>query len=271
MRWRGALLTLLALAATLLVVLQGPIAQPADYHGFADQRALLGVANFMDVASNLAFVLVGALGLAALLQQPRLPGGLPPLRTAYLTFFAGALLIGVGSGWYHLAPDNARLVWDRLPMTVSFMALVAIVIGEHIDPRWGRRLLWPLVAIGIASVLYWAVGEARGQGDLRPYVLVQFLPLLLLPLVLLLWRSAFGEARHLWALIGLYALAKAFELADGALYAVGGLISGHSLKHIIAAVAMAMLLRALLRRRPVERTLEAVPSAVGSSRATFPR
>lgn len=260
MSLRGALLLGVALACAVLVLIQGPIAQPADYHTFADQRALLGIANYMNVLSNLAFLLVGGLGVAALLRQSALPGGLDTLRPAYLAFFAGALLIGLGSGWYHLAPDNARLVWDRLPMTVSFMALVAVVVGEHIDPRLGRRLLWPLIAIGVGSVLYWALGEARGQGDLRPYVLVQFLPLVLLPLILLLWRSAFGEARHLWVLIGLYALAKGFELADGALFAAGGLISGHSLKHLAAAVAMAMLLRALLRRRPVQRPLEAAPA-----------
>lgn len=249
MSGRVALLAVVALAASVLVALQGPIAQPADYHQFADQRALGGIANYMNVLSNVAFVLVGALGVAALLRHPVPPGGLPALRMAYRVFFVGALLIGFGSGWYHLAPDNARLVWDRLPMTLSFMALVAVVVGEHIDPRLGRRLLWPLIAVGVGSVWYWAWGEARGQGDLRPYVLVQFLPLLLLPLILLLWRSAFESARDLWALIALYALAKAFELADQVLFAAGEVISGHSLKHLVAAVAMAMLLRALLVRR----------------------
>jgi hypothetical protein len=247
--WRPAVLLLLALAAGVLVLMQGPIAQPDSYHLFADRRSLGGLPNFMNVLSNLGFVVVGAAGLVALLRVPDPPGGLPPLRPAYLSFFAGALLIGFGSGWYHLAPDNASLVWDRLPMTLSFMALVAIVVGEHIDARLGRWLLLPLLALGIASVLLWWAGERDGQGDLRAYVLVQFLPMLLLPAILLMYRSAFATAAPLWWLIGLYALAKVAELADEALFALGGVISGHTLKHLVAAAAMAMLLQALLGRR----------------------
>jgi hypothetical protein len=253
--WRSLLLLAVAGAAIVAVIWQGPIAQPADYHQFADQRALGAIDNYMNVLSNAGFVLVGGIGLLALWRVPDPPGALPLLRPAYRLFFLGALLIGFGSAWYHLAPDNGSLLWDRLPMTLSFMALVAIVVGEQIEERIGRRLLLPLVAIGLGSVLYWAAGEARGVGDLRPYVLVQFLPMLLLPLILLLWRSAFESSGALWALIGLYVLAKLFEVGDAAIFAAGGVISGHSLKHLAAAVAMAMLLQALLtrRRRPISR------------------
>jgi hypothetical protein len=247
--WRAALLWLLALAALAAIALQGPIAQPLEYHDFADGRRLLGVPNMMNVLSNLAFVLVGGLALLAIARHPDLPGGLPALRPAYLLFFVGALLIGLGSGYYHLAPDNARLVWDRLPMTLSFMALVSVVVGEHIDPQLGRRLLLPALALGVGSVLYWWFGESAGRGDLRPYVAVQFLPMLLLPLIMLIYRSRLDRTRELWALLGLYALAKLAEHADEAIFALGGVISGHTLKHLIAAAAMAMLLQALLSRR----------------------
>jgi hypothetical protein len=247
--WRGGLLLAVALAAVALVMLQGPIAQPEAYHGFADQRRLFGMPNLMNVLSNLAFVLVGGAGLASVLRTPALPGGLHALRPAYATFFAGAVLIGLGSGYYHLEPDNARLVWDRLPMTLSFMALVAIIVGEHIDARWGRHLLLPLVLLGMTSVVYWWLTEQAGRGDLRPYLLVQFLPMLLLPLIMLLYRSRFAAMREMWGLIALYALAKFAELIDAALFALGGVLSGHTLKHLLAAAAMAMLLKALLVRR----------------------
>jgi hypothetical protein len=248
-RWRGTVLLLLALLGGVAVLMQGPIAQADSYHLFADQRSLAGLPNFMNVLSNAAFVLVGGLGFVALLRVPDPPGGLLPLRPAYLTFFAGALLIGIGSGCYHLAPDNASLVWDRLPMTLVFMALVAIVVGEHIDVRLGRQLLLPLLALGIGSVLWWWAGEREGRGDLRAYVLVQFLPMLLLPAVLLMYRSAFDSARPLWRLIGLYVLAKLVELGDAAIFGLGGVISGHTLKHLVAAAAMTVLLQALLGRQ----------------------
>jgi hypothetical protein len=248
-RWRGALLLAIVLVAAVLVALQDPIAQPPDYHAFADQRSILGIANLMNVLSNLAFVLVGAVGLAAVLRAPSLPGGLVALRPAYAAFFAGAVLIGFGSALYHLAPDNALLVWDRLPMTLAFMALFSAVVGEHVDPELGRRLLWPLIVVGAASVLYWWFTERAGRGDLRPYLLVQFLPMLLVPLVMLLYPSRLDRTRELWALIGLYLLAKLLELGDAAIFAVGGILSGHTLKHLVAALAMAMLLRALLTRR----------------------
>ncbi len=246
--WRVGLLLLLAVVAVVVLALHGPIAQPAGYHAFADRVPRLGVPNGWNVLSNLAFVVVGVVGLRQLRRGTAVTAALPALLPAYRAFFVGALLIGAGSGWYHLAPDNARLVWDRLPMTIAFMALVAIVLGEHIDERIGRRTLWPLIALGVGSVLFWWLGERGGVGDLRPYVLVQFLPMLLLPLVLLLYRSCVGSAGALWALIGLYALAKAFEFGDAVVLALAG-ISGHSLKHLAAAAAMAMLLVAL-RRRP---------------------
>lgn len=247
MRIKLAVLLGLALLPTVVLLGHGPIAQPADYHAFADQRALGWLPNAGNVLSNLGFLLVGGVGIARAWQPTAEHWG--PMLSAYRVFFAAALLIGIGSAYYHVAPDNRSLVWDRLPMTLAFMALFCAVLGERVDARLGRRLLLPALLLGLASVLWWAVGDLHGQGDLRAYLLVQFLPMLLLPLLLLLFPDRHGDGGRFGALILLYVLAKAFELSDGWWLQWGGLISGHSLKHLAAAAAMAVLLEALQRRR----------------------
>lgn len=243
-RFRPHLLLAAALALVAAAFAQPPIAQDPAYHRFVDARTLLGVPNFWNVASNLAFVLAGVVGLwryAAVRAQVR-----PPLRPAAIALFAGVVLVGFGSGWYHLAPSNASLVWDRLPMTVAFMALFALVLGVRVDTRLAAWLLWPLLVLGAASVGYWHVTESAGHGDLRPYALVQFLPVLLIPLVLWLYPGAGGRAIGFG--LAWYVLAKLLEHHDAQVFAaLGGTISGHSLKHVAAALGMAALLGALPR------------------------
>lgn len=240
---------LLAVAVTLLLVvlLTEPIPQDPAYHGFADARTLFDVPNFWNVMSNLPFVIVGAAGLA-LHMSDRL-SLLPELRGIYCLLFVGWVLTGFGSAWYHLQPENASLVWDRLGITVAITALLSIVVGEHISSRWGRRLIVPLVLVGVASVLYWSFTESRGAGDLRPYALIQFLPMVFIPLILLIYPSPFDRYRFFWWAIALYAVAKLFEYGDSAVYHLGELTSGHALKHTVAAVAMLVILVGMQRRR----------------------
>jgi hypothetical protein len=232
-----------------------PIPQDPAYHAFADTRGALGVPNLLNVASNLPFLLVGALGLALLTRDVR--GGpsaafvTPDERRPYWPFFAGIALTGVGSAYYHWRPDNATLFWDRLPMAIAFMALLASVIGERIGRRAGRRCLGPLLIVGAASTLYWHLGEQRGAGDLRPYGLVQFGSMALLPLILVLFPARYTGTRYLWMSIGWYALAKAFEYVDHGLFGRVG-VSGHTLKHLASAAGAYCVLRMLDRRRPVE-------------------
>jgi hypothetical protein len=242
---RLAGLGIAALAALVALWLQGPIAQDPAYHLFADTRTLLGVPNFWNVASNLPVPILGLWGLARVLRGP-----LDPLaaaqRPAWIVFFLGATIVGFGSGYYHLHPDNASLVWDRLPMTLAFMGLFAALVGEHLDVRWGRRLLWPLLAAGLASVLWWHVTETQGRGDLRPYAAVQFLPLVLIPGLLLAFpRPGRGP---LWFVLGLYALAKALEHWDAAILAAIGATGGHAFKHVAAAAGIGVIARWLGRR-----------------------
>jgi hypothetical protein len=158
-------------------------------------------------------------------------------------FCTGVALVALGSGWYHLAPSNASLAWDRLPMTVAFMAFFGALIADRISWTLGRALLWPLVVAGIGSIAWWLRSEAAGAGDLRAYALVQFLPVVLAPLILLLWRDGSLSARPLWLAFAAYALAKVAEHFDAAILAATGM-GGHALKHLLAALAAWWIVRA---------------------------
>jgi hypothetical protein len=228
----------------------GPIPQDAAYVVFADRRALLGVPNGLDVLSNLSFAVVGVAGLFMIARDSGT--GTPFLhqwdRWPYAALFLGALLTTVGSSWFHLAPDNARLVWDRLPMTIGFIGLLTAVVSERIGVRVARLLFIPFLVLGAASVVYWYWTELHGAGDLRPYGLVQFGSLAAVTALLARYpRRAPGTA-YLWTGLGAYVAAKAFEAADAWVYGLGQIVSGHTLKHLTAALAIGCVL-AMFRAR----------------------
>jgi Ceramidase len=193
----------------------------------------LGLANFWNVLSNAPFLLVGGFGLSRLSQ---LSSAAP--RMAYIVFCIGVMLVGLGSGYYHYSPSSQALVWDRLPMTIAFMALFSMVVQDRVSQRLGSGALWPLIVAGAASVGYWYWSELQGQGDLRAYVLIQFLPMLLIPLILLLFAGKALNAAMLWATIGTYALGKVAEHFDREILDALGVISGHSIKHLLGALAV---------------------------------
>jgi hypothetical protein len=253
---RALLLSLLTVASAGVLFLLPPIAQDPEYHFFADRRAFLGIPNCLDVASNLPFAAVGLAGLLFLLRR-----GSPTTdsfvcdreRWFYILLFVGVALTSAGSTYYHLEPSNERLVWDRLPMTIGFMSIFAAVIAERISLRWGMILLAPLIAIGAASVLYWRMTEAAGAGDLRLYGLVQFYPLLAIPLIIWLFPPRYTRTSTLAGALAFYVLAKLLEVLDKAIFSVGGIVSGHSLKHVAAAAGVWWVLRWLKYRRAVIR------------------
>jgi glutathione peroxidase len=250
--WLVVLLAAAAIAGAFSLL--PPIPQSPDYHQFADRRSWLGLPNFANVLSNLLFLVVGLRGLRALArgEHPSTAFGHPWERRTFALLFAGVALVAFGSGYYHADPTTPRLFWDRLPMTVVFSTLLAIVIGERISLVAGRRTLPALVALGIGSVVLW-----RATDDLRLYGCVQFFPMLALPLLLLLRPARYTRAGDLWAMCGLYVAAKLCERGDQVLFALTGVISGHSLKHLVAASATAMLVRHVRRR---SRLLESAPS-----------
>ncbi|MGZ5477724.1 MAG: ceramidase domain-containing protein, partial [Thermoanaerobaculia bacterium] len=242
-RWRYWLLLAVVAASVVGIALHKPIPQDATYHAFADRRTVLGVPNFWNVISNLPFLLVGIAGLRAL-RRGGPPGPLQPLYPAYAALFLGVILVAFGSGYYHLAPNNGSLTWDRLPMTMVFMAFLALVVGDRIDPQLGRRCLPFLLLIGVLSVVYWHASEVRGNGDLRPYVLVQFLPLALVPLITVIFPPAFSKVYYIWGMLGAYAAAKVLEVFDERVFRALGVLSGHTLKHLAAAAGVYFLVLA---------------------------
>lgn len=226
------------------------VPQPASYHDFADHRALLGVANFLDVASNLGFLLAALLGFAVVFRS-RAAFEHESERVPYAVFFAGMLLTAVGSAYYHLAPDNERLFWDRLPMTIAFMSLLAAQVADRLSVRAGLALLVPMLLIGAASVWYWLATERAGSGNVVPYGLLQAYSVVMLLLITWLHPSRYTRGNDLYWVFTAYLVAKLFELFDRQVLALGDLISGHSLKHLAAAVGGLVVCSMLMRRTPV--------------------
>jgi hypothetical protein len=232
----------LASSAVLILLLVPPLPQDPDYHGFADRRSLLGIAHFWNVLTNAPFALVGVLGLAA---SHRLQPGVQPLH--YRMLCVAVFLVSLGSAYYHVIPDTQTLVWDRLPITMAFMALFTIVLGDRVDPTLARRAFWPLIAAGLASVVYWYATELQGRGDLRPYALVQFVPVLLIPVLLLTHPGRGMRASWMWLSLLGYVLAKLAEHYDDAIMHLLMGFSGHSVKHLLAAAAVWCAMLAMLR------------------------
>lgn len=243
---------LVAMLATLAWQLPR-IPQPQHYHRFADSSVCFGTPHCLDIVSNVPILLAGAAGLRYLHRASARRAFIEAAELhPYTLFFLGALLVGLGSGYYHLAPDNGRLAWDRAALAIALMSWLAANLGERVNPALGLRLLPLLLAFGLGSVAYWSWSEARGQGDLRPYGLMQLYPMLLVPLLLWLYPPRYSRNQGVLAVTGLYLLALLCDLLDHPIAALTGVVSGHTLKHVIAALAIYGVLLRLERRRPME-------------------
>jgi hypothetical protein len=243
------LITILLAAAALF---HGPIHQPAGYHDFADQTLRFGVPHFCDVTSNLGFALAALWGwvkLAPLREHAALRCG----WAGYRLFLIGLLLTAFGSSWYHLAPDNAGLVWDRVPIALACAGLLAGVWGD-VRQRESGKLVSRLALAAVASVAWWyftdLAGNAgnTGTGDLRPYLLLQVLPILLIPLWQWIYRMPGADRLAFGAALAIYVVAKFAELNDHEIAAVLGPITGHTLKHLLATAAAVLIVGRLVFR-----------------------
>jgi len=241
--------TLLVFTAISLAagVLLPALPQPLDYHDFADHREMGGVANFLDVTTNAGFLVVALIGFAVVYRSGT-SFEHPAERWPYAVFFTGMLLTALGSAYYHLAPDNERLFWDRLPMTIAFMSLIAAQIVERVNVRIGLLLLAPMLVIGIGTVVYWLATERSGSGNVVPYAVLQAYAVIAILLITWAYPSRYTHGEVLYWVFAGYVVAKLFETFDRQIYAFGQVISGHSLKHLAAAVAGVFVCHMLLRR-----------------------
>lgn len=250
-RQTTAVLGLLAFFITViaLVLLVPPQAQPLSYHDFADGRTLFGVPNFFNVASNLPILLGGLAGLVFMSRRSlRTNAFIEPIEgRPYLLFFVSVVLTAFGSAYYHLAPSNSTLIWDRLPMSLMFMSLFAAILAERISRSVITYLTLPLLALGVCSVVGWALTEHLGHGDLRFYAVVQFFPMVCIPVVLRFFPSRYSNQSALLGSLGWYILAKLFETFDPQIYAGLG-ISGHTIKHMLCGLSAYWIVRMLQHR-----------------------
>ncbi|WP_432472540.1 ceramidase domain-containing protein [Amphritea sp. HPY] len=242
------LIALSAIAVSALLLMKGPIPQAIEYHNFSDTRTFLSIPNTLNVLSNLPLLFVGLAGVYSLVGLTKDKLKIHNNRAAYYALFGGAVLVSIGSGYYHLWPDNQTLVWDRLPMTITFMAFYSIVISEFASEKLGSKLLIPLLFAGILSVLYWWLSEEMGSGDLRFYAVVQFFPIITAPIFLVFFKSGYNLTGYYWLLLFAFVSAKLFEHFDSQVYASLSFISGHSLKHIMSAVGLYFLLLSYKKR-----------------------
>ena len=240
-RWRHVVLLATicgSLAAIMLFLEDVQEICNGDYHDFADQRTFFGIRNFFNVISNVPFAIVGLIGFSVANQ-------FMVVGYAWLAFFTGVAFVSIGSIYYHLDPSNATLVWDRLPMTIGFMGLFVALLGEYVSPRLSRSLLVPALLTGVFSVFYW-----HCSGDLRLYAWIQLLPLLAIPTVMVLYKPRYSHQSLLLVALGWYATAKSLECYDKEVFAfTQDNVSGHTLKHLFAAVACLSVLRMLRKRR----------------------
>jgi hypothetical protein len=246
------LICMLFIGGYLLVA--APMPQPLAYHNFADQRPLLGMPHMLNVASNLPFLVVGIWGMVFMASESsRRPGVFlrTPERFAYWVYFLGLALTGIGSSYYHANPNNDTLVWDRMALAITFMALFTAILAERLCWKLSAWLVGPMVVLGIASVLYWHWTETQGTGDLRFYLVVQFFPLVALPILFLLFKPRYTRTGDLIASLACYGVAKLVEYFDANVYAQGRLVSGHTLKHLIAGLSAYFILFMLKRRRAI--------------------
>ena len=220
--------TALCAAAALLVP---PIAQPLSYHHFADDREMLGVPRFMDVVSNTAFLGAGLLGLGIVAMR-RAAFAAPAERWPYAVFFAGLVLTSAGSGYYHLLPDNARLVWDRLPITTTLAGLLLSQVGDRVSVRAANALLVPAIVAGGATAWYWHVTD-----NLVPYLVAQFYAAIATFLAALAFPSRYTHGALIYWAFACFVLSKVFETFDDVIYRALHVLSGHTLKHLAAAAA----------------------------------
>lgn len=240
---RAILLAGIAAMAAAVLVFVPPIRQDPAYHLFADAQTLWGVANWWNVVSNVPFLLAavyGALRLRSAVFIERWE------RAAFYCVLTGTAAVAAGSSYYHLHPNDQRLFWDRLPMTVVFLSIVAATVGERVSMQAGRWLLAPLIVFGAGSVVYWRMSD-----DLRVYALVQFGSMLVLFAIFAMFPPRYSGSGWMWWMAILYVAAKVLEMFDRQIGSSVLATGGHPWKHLAAAGAVFVYIHWVGTRRPI--------------------
>ena len=220
--------------AVIALIIKGPIPQEPAYHNFADKCNILGIPNFMNVITNLPFLFIGIAGITVTSKASQSE---KRLKIISITLFIGFILLFFGSSYYHYQPSHFSLIFDRIPILVIIMSLLSIFIYDYFGASAGKKYFYFLNLMGVASIIYWYHTELLGNGDLRLYILLQFYPLVSIPLILWLYKAPYNYTGEVICIFIAYAIARITEGLDKEIFSLTGFISGHSLKHIFMAVA----------------------------------
>ena len=245
----AVIIGLLIISAMCLYFIS-PIPQWDSYHHFSDNRTFFSIINFANVTSNIGFLVFGFFGLFSIFHKNIFDNKLDLIP--YGLFFLSIIFVGLGSSYYHWNPTTENLFWDRLPMSISFMSFFSAIVCDRIHKTTGAFFVLPILTLaGVYSVIYWQQTEMMGVGDLRLYGLVQYFPMLAIPIILFLFpRHRYTRPRPiLWALAW-YVCAKLFEYFDSdILILLNDSVSGHTLKHLVASVAVFCIIRMLINSK----------------------
>ena len=231
----------------LLRLLLGLLPQDPSYHRLADTRTFLGfIPRAGDVLTNLAILAAGLFGLAL---RDRMTVA-PEERTALNLLIAATVLTALGSTYYHWAPSNVTLVWDRLPLAIILISVLVLVMADRLHPLFARHGLWPLTALAVVSVIVWGVSEAMGKGDLLLYLIVRVGAGVSIAMLLILRKPRHTGTKWMVIAVLCEILMAALERLDHEIFHLtGGWISGHSLKHVMVGVALGFVFWWLRARR----------------------
>jgi Ceramidase len=225
------LLWITALTTVAVFVFMKPISQDPTYHHFANDHLVFGITNFWNVISNVGFIVTGLLGIN-FIRKYKLSNPI------IWMLFGGVLLTGIGSAYYHFAPNNTTLVWDRLPMTIVFTSFFALIYSWCFNAKMGFKIWLVSFVAGIYSVFYWQYTEHELRGDLRLYAIVQFLPIVLIAIIVATnFKKHTFLLKPICMIVLWYVIAKLLEHYDNCLFKTTNFLGGHPIKHVAAAVA----------------------------------
>jgi len=253
--YKYATLITIVIFIMAILILQPPIETPIRYTILADHRSWLAIPNAWNVLSNLPFMLVAIWALYKLFQPSHRTPIIfndPKEKFFYLVFFIGIFFVSLSSSYYHWAPNNLALMWDRVPIAIAMTAFLSAIIAERINLHFARFMIWPLLILAVFSVFYWYFTVEQGREDLRLYALVVVFFPIIIPFILWMFKAPYTQVKYLWFTLIAFLIARIFEAYDQAIYIfTAGIVSGHSLKHLFLALSCFLIYLYIRKRKSV--------------------